>query len=284
MTYLILSVLSTVILTVLVKVFDLQGRHRMVLLAGNYLLAAVISGGLWLVQRESESAISALPLWLGAINGVLFIGGFVLFMQSINQTGMAVTTSISRLSVAIPVLSAICFFGERLRPVQIVGVCASGLAVLLLAAGNGNQQTPAAGQSRWAHLAPAGLFVCVGLSSALMKLFEQIGRPEENDLFLFVIFAVALVISIVYLTIDQVSPQKSDVWCGLLLGIPNQLASLFTLLAIQVIPAAIAFPTTSISIMALSSLIGVLIWQEKLLTRQWVGLGLSSLAVWFMVR
>ena len=85
------------------------------------------------------------------------------------------------------------------------------------------------------------------------------------------------------LLLGRVRPQLGDVLAGFAVGIPNQLAVLFTVLALQTVPGAIAFPVGSISLMTLTSLVGVLFWRERLERRQWVGLALSIISVWVMV-
>ena len=281
---LFLSAFSSVFIAALIKYFEGQRRERLMLLAGNYLMAALISLVIWLLERPEEGVhLSLSAALLGAVNGLLFLGGFTLFMQTVALQGMAVTVSLMRLSIAIPVLVSIVLFGERPTWVQLFAIGLSAVAVLLLAGIAGESQERRLSDGPLAWFAPLGLFFCVGISDAILKVFERLNPTEDKGLFLGTIFIVAFGLSVVALWAARVRPRTTDFLAGLALGIPNQFSSLFLVIALQTVPGAIAFPVTNVSIMALSCLVGVFLWHEKLGRRGWLGVSLALVSVWLMV-
>ena len=132
-------------------------------------------------------------------------------------------------------------------------------------------------------LAPAALVLAIGGSDTLFKLFQETNRPAERGLFLFSIFTTALLVCLAILAVRGRSGRGSiragDLLAGLALGVPNQLSSLFMVQALVLLPAAIAFPLSNIAIMALTSLLGVRVWGERLraprLGRHGAGAGLG---------
>jgi drug/metabolite transporter (DMT)-like permease len=282
---LLIRVLFSVAFATLVKTFVQQGRQRSVVLAGNYFMAALISGGIWLAERESVHVSPTHTILLGAINGALFVGGFLLNMQTMHKHGMAVTVSLIRLSVALPVLASILFFGERLTRLNLLAVFLSAVAVLLLAGKGEGAGELSRFRQRWVALAsPIGLFLCNGVGDIVLKLFEQTAATKDRGFFLCTIFTAAFLLSAAVVLVRRVRPRPGDVLAGLGLGIPNQFANLFMVIALQTVPAAIAFPIANISVMILSTFVGVVIWREKLGRRGWLGILLALVAVALLVR
>lgn len=59
---------------------------------------------------------------------------------------------------------------------------------------------------------------------------------------------------------------------GLLIGIPNYGSALFLLRSLSSIPAMIAYPTYSVASIVLVTLMGVMVFKEKLSHRQGVSM------------
>ena len=60
----------------------------------------------------------------------------------------------------------------------------------------------------------------------------------------------------------------ADVLFGLLIGIPNYFSARFLLLSLSSVPAVAAYPTYSVGTIVLITLVGVLLFRERISRRQ----------------
>jgi drug/metabolite transporter (DMT)-like permease len=126
MIYLVLGIASMLTIGVMVKINELKGVNRQVVIASNYIVASLLGWSLVLVHGIDGIDHSTFLLGLGG--GLLWPAAFYLQMWGIRRYGLSLAGTVSRLSLSIPVLFAILFLGERLTPwtgLGILGVFAS---------------------------------------------------------------------------------------------------------------------------------------------------------------
>ncbi|MBI3971799.1 MAG: hypothetical protein HY332_10970 [Chloroflexi bacterium] len=104
----------------------------------NYATAALVAGvALFLAQaprlgRPALDSATGLAALFGAINGLQYQTTYLLMYALLGITGIAVTTSFLRLSVAVPVLASIVIWDEWPAPLQALGLVLAGCALPLL--------------------------------------------------------------------------------------------------------------------------------------------------------
>jgi len=130
----------------------------------------------------------------------------------------------------------------------------------------------------------AGLLLLLlggGSTDAMSKVFEELGHAAQKNSFLLITFAVALIFCILLARSRGEGLTAKDAAFGLLIGIPNYLSSRFLLLSLAHVPAVIAYPTYSVGTIVLVTLLGKMLFAEKLSRRQLAALGviLVSLAL-----
>ena len=64
-----------------------------------------------------------------------------------------------------------------------------------------------------------------------------------------------------------------------MIGVPNFFSSRFLLGALGEIPAVVVYPTFCVATILLVTLTGVMVFKEKLKTKQWIALGIILAAL-----
>ena len=101
----------------------------------------------------------------------LFAGTFVLYSKAISLAGTALATVSARLSVLIPVLAAIIFFGESRNIKMLLGFCLALITLYLFYLSLKNHGTVEGRKGKYIYL--LSLLVGIGFVDLSMKMFEQ---------------------------------------------------------------------------------------------------------------
>ena len=259
MLYLVLAIISSSLISILMRFSEKYTRNNISVLAMNYLMCALLGGMLAGPARlfPSVEGLST-TLLLGAIGGVLYLSSFVLLRWNISRNGIVLSTTFMKLGILVPTLMSIIIFGETPRATQLIGVAAAILAILLIQGKGGAQETTRS----------PGLLVILllggGMSDGMSKIFEEIAPAELSNHFLFYIFTVALVLCILLCIYKKQSLTPADAIFGLLIGVPNYLSSRFLLRSLSDIPAVVAFPSFSVGTIVVVAAAGVILFRERL--------------------
>lgn len=272
MMYLILAIACSTLISVLMHVSEKYSKNSMSMLAMNYgmccVMASIFAGATQLFPASSE-----LPkaLGFGAVNGVLYLGGFVLLQWNTSKNGIVLPATFMKLGVLVPTILSIVAFGETPRAVQILGILAAIGAILLINGG----KTEKAGNVGGLIL----LLLVGGSADAMSKIYEELGPVALKNQFLLYTFAMALILCVVLCVIRKQSVGAADILFGLALGVPNYFSARFLLLSLQNIPAVVAYPSFSVGTIILTALIGTLFLKETLNKRKIAALGVILVAL-----
>ncbi len=119
MVSLVLTILCSSSIALILKHNDTRSGDALVLLTGNYFIAAIMGLVLWLIQPQVVFEPAA--ALYGAVLGLLFVFSFFSFAKSVNAAGTALAAVSSRLSVVISTFLSILFFGETPGLYQLSG-------------------------------------------------------------------------------------------------------------------------------------------------------------------
>ncbi len=278
MVYLILSVISSVLVAVVIHWNEDRQTERFAVMLVNYLTAAML--GLGVARELPAFPDDLLFLSLSFITGFIFVSAFVVYMMSVRRMGLAIPVTVTRLSVVIPVLGSVIVFGEQLNRFQLAGLLLAFLAIYLFS------WNPAAKQKRQGNLPelflPALLFFLMGSGDFSLKIFQENFSGAYLFGFIFLVFSISAFYTLLIVLFRQVKITRQTVLGGILLGLPNFASAFFILKVLQVLPGSIAFPLNNIGIILLSTLTGVLLWQERFRKVTYLALGIAILAVVFL--
>ena len=268
MFYLILAIISSALVSIVMRLSQRFTRNNMTMLAANYAMctaaAAFLAGGF-----IPAGAGAALTMGLGGVCGVLYLLGFVLLQWNIRHNGVVLPATFQKLGVLVPTIAAITVFGEKARVTQLLGIAVAVGAILLM------QPKGASAKDRKGFLPGLiALMLCGGISDVMSKVFQTWGNPEHSNYFLVFIFLVAVALSLALCVMKKQSVTLPDVLCGLALGVPNYMSARFLLWALKDVPAVVVYPSFSVGTIIAVTLAGVLCFREKVERRKLIAIGI----------
>ena len=274
MLFLLLAIFSSSLVSIVMRLSEEKAKHNFGLLVMNYCMCAVLSAG-----SVGISGIAAVeePGWvkttlMGCFNGVLYLSAFVLLNINIRKNGVVLSSTFMKLGLLVTMLISVLVYGERPGALQWLGFVLAVAAIILI-----NYRKEAAGSGFRAGLLL--LLLCGGMAEAMSKIFEASGVPGREGQFLFFTFLTALILCVGCMVVNGQRIGKAEVLYGLLIGIPNFVSSKFLLLALEDIPAVIAYPLSSVGSILVVTLAGVLVFRERLVKSQWLALGMILAAL-----
>lgn len=257
MLYLLLSVLCSVFIANFLMVVGRKGGLSMLpIFLGNYFVAAI--GGA-ISMRHAPAVASGFDLGFGLLIGAFFLGGFWIYQKSIVANGLSLSMGAMRISMILPILIALIFFGEKLNTFNLLGI------FLGIAAFSFGVNPKALRNFMWI----IALFAVSGLSDASMKVFKELGSGNE-ELFVFLIFSSAFIYTLIAILVSRLRFSVKYILYGFVLGLPNRYSTVFFLKSLDAIPATIAYPLVAVSIVIMSIISDILFWKKRPVRKDYI--------------
>jgi len=111
------------------------------------------------------------------------------------------------------------------------------------------------------------------MASAMTKVYEYYGVKALENHFLFYNFGVAFLLCVALCIARRQRLTLMDALFGMLVGVPNYFSTLFLLMALQTIPAIVAYPASSVGSIVLILLCGRFFFKERLTRKQLAAMG-----------
>lgn len=273
MVFLLLAILSSAMISIMMRLSSDKISANLSMLATNYLVCSLLGaayGGFQLVLPQVEGFSTT--LWLGLISGVLYLAGLVMFQANTRKNGVVLSSVFMKLGLLVPIVVSVLFFHEIPGPGQIVGFAIAVLAIVLINLkkdGNGN----AFG---------FGLIVMLLLSGGadvMAKIFDALAPQSLSSQYLFYTFFTAFALCLVLVIRKKERPGFRELLYGTLIGIPNFFSAKFLLAALTKLPAVVVYPSFSVGTMLIVTLTGALVFRERLTKLQWIALAAIILAL-----
>lgn len=276
-----LSILSSSLIFIAFKLFGLLKIRTLNAIIVNYITACLV--GLLLYQGELEPHrwVEAPWAWGPPVMGILFISVFNLMALTSQRAGVSVASVATKMSLVIPVLLGVALYGDRLSPVQLLGVLLA-LAAVYLASQRGEKIS----LGHRELLLPILVFLGSGLIDAGIKFFEQ-GYLDEKEIPLFssMVFGCAALTGLAFVGIKSLKGplafRSRDVLGGVLLGVPNYFSIFFLIRALrwEAFNSASTFTLNNVGIVLFSTLLGILLFRERLSGKNWAGVALAIIGI-----
>jgi len=260
--------------SIIMRLSDRKVTGNIAMLTVNYLMCVVVAAA-YAGFGNLFPATGGLPgaLLMGSINGLLYLGGFVLLQINVRRNGVVLSSTFMKLGLLVSIAVSVIFFHEVPDALQVMGFCLAIAAIILI-----NFKKESGGTAGF----KAGLILMLlagGMGDAMAKIFEELGNPALEPQFLTYTFGVALILCTLLMLRKKQRPGKWEVIFGLLIGVPNFFSAKFLLGALEHIAAVIVYPVYSVATILVVSLTGVLAFRERLEKRQWIGMGLILIAL-----
>ena len=273
MLYLLLAIVSSALIAIIMRISAHHVKANISMLAANYvtcLLMAAVYAEFQVLPLQLSGFWTA--VWMGAINGMLYLLGFVLLQYNTRKNGVVLSSVFMKLGLLVPMIASIFLFAEIPSAVQWVGFILAVGAIVLI---NYRKGTSLSGF----RLPLVLMLLAGGGGDAMAKIFEEYGAAAYADQFLFYTFASALLLCVVLVLRKKERPDRYAMLFGVLVGIPNFFSAKFLLMALGQLDAVIVYPTFSVGTILVVTAAGVLFFKERLGKWQWVAMAVILAAL-----
>lgn len=273
MLNLLLAIASSALVSIVMRLSNPRVQRGTAMLCVNYLICLFFS---WVYTGfaapvPQEAGVSQ-ALLLGAVNGILFLSGFVVLQWNIRRNGMVLPATFMRLGLLVCMVVSIVLFREIPDAMHWIGFFLAVVAIVLI-----NYQP---GETAGSKVGLLIALLCGGLCDSMSKIFEELGNPALSDHFLMYTFCMAL-IACAALTAKKREglPGKAEWLYGALVGIPNFFSAKFLLASLGDLPGILVYPVYSVGTILVVTATGVFCFREKLEKRQVFALGMILAAL-----
>lgn len=281
MTFILLSVFFNSILFVVLKLFGKYQINTFHALVVNYFTAFLV-GNLMGGWMYFPSEVIQKPWFVSSILlGSLFISVFYVTAKTSQINGIAVASVASKMSVVIPILSGVVLFSENLGILAIIGILLALAAVYLTTKKN---QGALPVNNQWMY--PVLVFVGAGIIDSSLKIIQHhYVTPEEVSIFSISTFLVAGITGLILVAAQTLqgkgSWQGKSLLGGIVLGIPNYFSLYFMIKMLEhpTWKSATIFTVHNVCIVAFTTLLGLLLFKEKLNKANIIGLVLAMISL-----
>ncbi|WP_299890522.1 EamA family transporter [uncultured Lacinutrix sp.] len=279
MINLVLSILFSSSLYVFFKYFEKYDINTLHAIIVNYIVAGTC-GFLLYNGQVNLSLIPSKQWFVGAIIlGFLFIFIFNLMALTSQKNGLSVASVAGKMSVVVPIIFAVCVYKEQLSLFKILGIIIALLAVYFTSV----KEKSKTALNKKALIYPLLLFIGSGIIDTFIKYMEtNYVSTQEIPYFSAVVFSCAGLIGFVTLIIKKdFSFKWKNVLGGILLGVPNYFSIVYLLKALQNedLNSSTVFTINNVAIVMISTVLGIIIFNERLIRKNWLGIGLAILSI-----
>lgn len=281
MLYLALSVLCSSLIFIVFKLYDTYKVQTLYAIVTNYVVACMV-GLFFNPTTVTITSLTQKPWFIGtALLGILFILIFNIMGKSAQVNGVGVTSIATKMSLVIPVLFAVLVYKDSLSVFQIIGIFLALGAVYL-----------ASVKKKGIHLnknhiwLPILVFIGSGIIDTSIKFIQEAYLNDgEYPIFSSTVFGAAAVSGFLFVSYRGIkTPLKinlKNVIGGICLGVPNYFSIYFLLKALNnnQLNSSSVFTINNVAIVLFTTLLGILLFKEKLSTKNILGVILAILSI-----
>lgn len=282
MIFLVLSVLISTLFGISFKIIAIRNINAFQAIVINYLIA----GSLGFITTSSNvtplTIFEQKWVFVAVGLGIVFVSSLFVIAETTARSGISVAQVANRMAVVIPISIAILYYGDALSLSKIIGIILAIASVYLVS----HKENAGQPQQKLWWLFPLVIFICSGIIDSSINYAQRFLLSDNDfDAFLSTIFGTAFVFGVIVLTyklaVKKEKFQLQAIPAGLLLGTINFGTMYFIIAALNanILEPSSLFPINNLSILTLSTIISVLVFKEKLSSKNWLGIALSLMAI-----
>lgn len=269
------------VILILFKLFERFKVDNLQAIIVNYLVAG-LCGLQFSGEKLGAGEILKLDwIFLAVLIGLFFIVVFNLLATGAQKVGLAISTVANKMSVILPVLASFFLYGDNPSLLKISGILLALAGVIFSSISSKGLNFDK--KYLWLILI---IFFGQGVADILFNYAQQTYvEANHAELFISVLFLSAFVSGIMLLLVQIIRKQEKlklkNVGWGIALGIPNYLTVFYFFQALEngFMESSQVYPILNMGVIVLSALSGLLLFREKLSLLNWIGIGLSVLAI-----
>ncbi len=277
MIYLLLSILSSTGIFVLFKLFSKYNINTLQAIVINYVTACLCGLALYDGQVKTSEIVQT-DWFIPAFGlGFLFIAIFNIMALTAQKNGLSVASVASKMSVIIPIVFGIIVYQESIGTQKIAGIVLALIAVYLTSV----KAKDGAVLTQSVYL-PILLFFGSGIIDTSVNHYAP---DDDIPLFSATIFAIAGIIGFTILGYKSIKLKSrfklKSVPFGIALGVVNYCSIYFLLKALRVegFESSSIFTINNVVIVAISTLIGLLLFKERISKKNWIGILIAMVSI-----
>lgn len=286
MTELILAILFSSIIFAIFKLFVRFQIDTFQAIVFNYFTAAICGFGLYWRTWDSNNLIELTWIPFALISGFLFISLFVILGLSAQRNGVAITSVATKMSMASGILGMIFLYNEPVGYIKIIGIILAFIGVIAV---SWTKKDSEKGQSAWWMLLI--LFFGSGMLDIVLNYSQKYALGTLTpSLFSAFGLATAGVIGFLILIFQffqgKAKLEFKNVIAGIVLGIPNYFSIYLLISSYQSTgwKDSTVLSIINVSVVLMSTMIGLLFFQEKINRLKLIGLisSISAIALLYL--
>ncbi len=276
MVYLVLAIFGSAMISIVIRLSEGNAKSKLCMIATNYVTCFLLSWGMGGFGNPFPKEVGLIAtLGMGSFNGFFFMLALILGQYSISTNGVILSSVFSKMgALTIPLLVSILCFQEVPTVFQVIGFLLAVASVFVL--NYRKEEGRIAGKFKWSLFA---LLIAEGLAGVMSKVFNEVGNSVLDFNFLLYTFLTAFLFCFIIILLKRECPGKKELFYGVMIGLPNFLASRFVLIALKTVPAFVVYPAKSVATIGVISLAGVWLFKERLSKQQSVAMGVILVAL-----
>ncbi|WP_317040842.1 EamA family transporter [Flavobacterium commune] len=279
MLYLLLSIICSVTVGVIFKIARKTSANAKQIVLFNYVFALLLCYIIFSPDVQTISSEAPFGLYLSL--GILLPVVFLFLIASIKNIGIVKTDAAQRLSLFVSIVAAWLLFKEDFTVTKITGILIGFLALFCVL-----NKTDDSDKSNLKY--PVLVFLGFGIIDILFKKVAAFNAvPYTTSLF--IIFCVAFFFMFWTVFYEVIVRKRGfeikNLTFGFLVGCFNFGNILFYLKAHQAFSTnpSTVFAGMNMGVILLGSIVGVVVFKEKLSKLNYTGLVLALLSILFIV-
>jgi len=277
MIYVLLSVCSSVLVSVLLKLARRYQIDVFQAITWNYSIVVIL-----FFFKPHLTNIHQAPIFTYSLLAILLPSLFVMMGLAVRTAGIVRTDVAQRLSLFISLTAAALLFHEAFTGLKLAGIVVGIAAIACAIPWQKGTEVSGEKSNSWIYLLT--IFFGIGIIDVLFKqiaLYKEV--PYTTSLF--IIYAMAFTICLIVLLFMVLTKKVKFTWrhilFGWILGFCNFGNILFYLKAHQVLSTSpsTVFSAMNIGVITIGTITGLVIFKEKLSTLNKIGIALAIVSI-----
>jgi drug/metabolite transporter (DMT)-like permease len=280
--YLVLSIAASSLIFVIFKLFARYKINTLHAIIVNYITACTCG----LLLYNGTTTIASIPdqewFLMTAALGIVFILVFNLMALTTQRSGLSVVSVATKMSVVIPILFGVFYYKEQLGLLKITGIIIALIAVYLASV----KSKEGIALKKSDLIFPILVFLGSGVIDTSIKFIEgQHVAADDVPIFSATVFGAAACIGILVIITQVIRGsfkfESKNILAGICLGVPNYFSIFFLVKALRhdAFDSSTLFTINNVAIVMISTFLGILLFKEKLLTKNWIGIVLAVISI-----
>lgn len=206
----------------------------------------------------------------------------VTMVLAVKIGSLTLTSLFLSYSLIIPTLNGLIFLGDKAGIFQYIGITALLISIYLVRAERDKTATEKRVSIKWLIYVISG-FIANGMCSVIQNAQKlKFGGAHDGNFMITSLSIAVLIFAVAVLTAERVillSCLKNGAFIGALNGLCNGATNLLVMVSLAFVASSVFFPLISAGGIILTFLFSVIIYKEKFIPRQIVGLifGIAAL-------